>query len=274
MSSNQKQKEKDKKNAKRFAFAIVIILLLAVLGLGIAAYVTMQTQLQSSSQLIQTLQSRTLQLEMETMELMMTQNMTFQTRYIQNGTVHFGLMKEPTTAAFDVAEYADFVLLDYQLKEVLLSPALISVFVLQLSATPRPVVFPGWATPVTNPTRNNLNVQIGLWSPPIDQLDSLAQNYNYLAYSFNTASKIKITPDCPTLGTCLPPYAENPSFVSDNPTKNAFYIFNAGFLGTSGFATLQFRYGQTTYSSIPAQYDFVGSQLELTDTIQLILPII
>lgn len=275
----QQKKHDNDNDDNRFresALAVIIIfLILVVAGLGVAAYITTHNQLSQSQQLIQTLQSRTLQLEMETMELMMTQNQTFQVRYMQNGTVEFGAMLNPTSSAFDVAEYADHVTLNYQLKEVLLAPASIPIHVLEISATPRPVQFTGFVPPLMVPIQNNLVMQFGIWSPPINQLDSLSQNFNYLAYSYITASKIVISPDCPTLGTCTPPSGVSPRLLSDSPTNNAFYIFPAApGTGDSGFATLQFLYGQLQYTSLPTQYDFTGSQVQLTDSIQLILPIL
>lgn len=207
-------------------------------------------------------------LESDVMDLLMMQNLAFQTRFIQNGTVEMGFPLVSGSAPQSTSDFSDYVTLNYTLKEVLLTPASIPLVVLELSRTPRAIQFNGYTPPPALPRNNDLYVELALWSPGIDQLDSLAQNFELLPYSYITASKIQLNPAC----TCHRPSGFSPFFASSRPSYNSFYLFPNN-LPTSGSVVMQFLYGQLTYTSLVDQYNFVGSSVQLTDSVQLLLPV-
>ena len=188
----------------------------------------------------------------------------------QNGTVKFGFPVQ-NQAVQSESDFSDFVTLNYVLKEVLLSPAGVPATVLQIEKTPRPITFPGRTPTPTQPKDNEMTAQLALFEPGISTLDGISQNFLVYPYSYTTAAKIMLEPNCVASDQCAPESAFSPFFTSSIPTYNSFQVFPNN-SGESGTAVLQFLWGQKTYTSIPAQYDFTGTEVSFTDSIELALP--
>lgn len=235
--------------------------------------VLLDHRIRQSDRQISTLKTQNMQLETDVMDLLMMQNLQFETRYMQNGTAALGFPIISGSAVQTEADFMDFVYVNYTFKEILLTPAGIPQTVLEISRTPRPVEFQtsNWMPPVTNPNFNELQLELALFNPGINALDTLAQNFVIFPYSHVTASKIVLAPDCITPNLCFPETAFSPRYVSSGPTYNAVQLFPDN-TNEPGTAVLQFIWGQYTYASIGAQYDFSGSTIEFTDSIQILIP--
>lgn len=280
----------------RVTIATVVALLLAlifglVFGLrpadntaAIATIATLSTRVSqlenATAQLvanISALATTDAQLHVEIMTLMMS-TLSSTVRYMQNGTCAFGYPVVDDSAVQHLSDYSDYVILNYTLKEVLLSPVAIPLTVLEISGTPRPIVFNGYTPPVSLPKDNDLQAILAFFDPPIATLDSLATNGFNLAYSYVMASKLSISPNC--VGTSLAQHDSNhcteengysPYFTGSYPSPNSVQIFTNN-LKVAGDANLEFTWGQWDYTSLGSQYNFVGTTLEFTGPFEMLLP--
>ena len=175
-----------------------------------------------------------------------------------------------------MSQYSDFlnhVVLEYLLKEVFLTPAGVPLTVLTIGPTPQPLTFPGWNPPPTQPSENDMVVNLALFDPPINSIDAAAQNFLVAPYSSVTASKIQLTPNCVQSEQCEGESAFSPRFTGSVPTYNSVYLYPNS-LNAPGSGVMGFTWGQKTYSSLVAQYDFVGTNITITDTIEFVLPVL
>ena len=258
----------------RIGIAIAIILALTtalVLGLVFCLGST------DKDAKIHALQVSNAHLETELMGLMMN-SLTFSTRYIQNGTCTFGYPATIYTRIQTVSDYSDYVTLNYTLKEILLTPASVPLTVLELSATPRPIVINGYTPPAILPQENDLLAILGIFDPPIAPLDTLSQVEYALAYSYIMASRIAISPNCVAMTNgdhnpahCTQEVAFSPFFSASFPTPNSVTVFTNN-LNAPGHSNMQFLWGHWDYSSIANQYDFTGTTLSFSAPIQMLLP--
>lgn len=210
----------------------------------------------------------------ELMDVMM-HGLTFSTRYMQNGTVVFGYVREQGDSATSLADFNDYVILNYTLKEVFLTQASVPLTVLEISATPRPIVFTPYIPAILFPRQNHLEVTLSLFQPPIAQLDAQAANYLAMPYSYVTASKIVISPNCVAMSSsqqdslhCRPEAAYS-TYQTPFNAPQSFYLYSA-FIG-AGNAALAIIWGQWSYASFANQYDFVGTSVEFTAPLQLLI---
>jgi hypothetical protein len=210
------------------------------------------------------------------MSLLMT-SLTFQTRYIQNGTCAFGFPANVDTAVQTLGDYSDYVILNYTLKEILLTPASVPLAVLEISVTPRPIVFSGYTPALTNPKDNDLQAILAFFDPPVATLDTLATNGFNVAYSYVMASRIQIAPNC--VGSlsqhdslhCTEENAYSPYFSSSYPSPNGVQVFTNN-LKVAGDTNMEFLWGQWDYTSFANQYDFTGTTIAFTGTLEMLLP--
>jgi hypothetical protein len=215
-------------------------------------------------------------LQTELMGLLMTM-VTLQTRYVQNGTCAFGFPLNVNSAPQSLGDMSDYVMLNYTLKEVLLAGS-VPLTVLEISATPRPIVFPGY-TPPAAASHNDLQAVLGLFDPPIATLDSLAQSdISVIAYSYTIASRIALTPNCVAMSLsdhdsahCTEENAYTPAFTSSYPSENAFLIYTNN-IEVAGDAQLRLSWGQWDYTSLGTEYNFAGTGVLFTAPLQLTLP--
>jgi hypothetical protein len=209
---------------------------------------------------------------------LMASTLSFSTRYIQNGTCALGFPLQANTAVQSTADFSDYVVIDYSLREISLTPANVPITILTFGVTPRPITFPGYTPSISSPLQNTLLVEIAQCSPPIATLDALAQNVLPVAYSYTVASRIAITPNCvaTTLADhdsahCTEEVATNPRFASSFPTPNGFNVIPNN-LGVDGDAVLQMWWGQWNYGSFLNQYDFTGTNISFTAPLDVQLP--
>lgn len=256
----------------RAGIAVAIIIALLVATILASVFGTGST---AKDEKIASLQTSVLHLETELMGLLMTRA-SIETRYMQNGTCVFGFPTVEDSAPQSVAGMSDYVVLNYTLKEVLLAGS-VPLTVLEISATPRPIVFPGY-TPPPAANDNDMSPQLAFFDPPVATLDALGENFDILSYSYTVASRIVLTPNCVAMslsehdsGHCTEENAFSPFYSGSYPTPNALRIFPNN-LHTPGHGTLQFTWGQWDYSSLVNQYDFIGTSIEFSAPIQLTLP--
>jgi len=268
---SSKDPEPIRRVKREYRTEFIIALLLSLLGLLLVGLI-LNDRLAGANSQISALQTTTAHLESEVMTLVTMQNLAFQIKYMQNGTCAFGFPKVSGASVQSVDDFTDYVELTYSLKEILLTPASIPLVTLEISATPRPIVFNGYVPPVTLPSLNELKAQLALFSPGINQLDttSISENGFTLPYSYFTASKINISPNCPALGQCHKETGFSPRFPSSFPTYNSVLVFPDD-TNQAGTAVMQFTWGQLTYSSIGAQYNFAGTSVEFTDKLDLLV---
>lgn len=216
-------------------------------------------------------------LHVELMTLTMS-SVSYNVTYIQNGTCVFGFPKVAGSAAQSTADFSDYVIIPYSLKEVRLNPIGVPLSVLELGVTPRPIVFNGFTPPAPLPKFNELTPQIALWSPGVSQIDSIAQSSIALVpYSYVTASSIKLTPNCVAMNPmqhdsshCTEESGFSPFFTASYPSPNSVSVFTNN-VGTAGDGVLQFYWGQWNYGSFLNQYDFTGTTVEFTQPLDLLL---
>lgn len=263
------------KYRRRCGIGFLILFIIGTITGLILLGVLLSNRIHASNRQITELKMRTMHLETDVMDLMMMQNLQFETRFVQNGTVAFGVPIINGGAVQTVADYSDYVYLNYTLKEIFLTPAGIPQTILEISPTPRPVEFQlsNYNPPVTQPKYNEIVMQLAVFSPGINSLDVVSQNFDIIPYSHVTASKIALSPDCVASNECQPESAFSPFFSGSVPTFNAVDIFPSN-TGVPGTAVLQLIWGQNTYASLGAQYDFSGTTISITDTIQLVLPVL
>ncbi len=226
---------------------------------------------------IEVLQQTNAHLEAEVMELMMTA-LTFSTRYVQNGTCVFGFVHIAASAPQTLEELSDYVVLNYTLKEIYLTSASVPLTVLEISATPRPIVFTGYTPTITLTKYNDLAPMLSFFDPPIAQLDTAAQNFDLIPYSYVTASKIDLIPNCVAASSlehdsshCREENGFSPFYSSSYPSTNSIQIYPNN-LETTGSAVLQFIWGQYSYADFGSQYDFTGTTVEFESAIQFLVP--
>ncbi len=212
----------------------------------------------------------------EVMSLMVS-SLTFSVRHLQNGTCTFGFPPRQGTAVEQLSDYSDYVVLNYTLREILLTPASVPLTILELSATPRPIVFSGYTPPVTLPSENDLAAQLAFFDPPIAILDSLGQIDDNLPYSYVMASRIALNPNCVAMTSlqqdsshCTEENAYTPRFSSSYPTPNTVRMFTNNNAGP-GRAIMQFLWGQWDYTSLVSQYDFTGTTISFTAPLEMLL---
>ena len=199
------------------------------------------------------------------------------TRFMQNGTCAFGfpssLFGLPRPSS--LTDFSDYVLINYTLTEVLLTPSDIPLTVLEFSKTSRPVVFNGYMPPASSPGSNILKVNIVFCNPPIAYLESLSTNREPIPYSYDTASKIVLSPNCVSLTQrnnlhCTNENGFRPDFYG--PTPNSVSTFLTSPVQPVGNAVLEFSWWQWDYSSLANQYSFIGTSISITDPIQMLIP--
>lgn len=258
---------------ERDCSAFLVILLLAFLTFGglLTVGLVLNARIATQDSEIKTLKMDTMHLEMDLMDVMMNLNTPFSTRVLQNGTVALGFPIQPSLAPSSTADFSDYVMLEYTLEEVMLTSSGAPITLLKLSGSPRPIVFNGYTPAPTLPKNNDLRVQLALFSPGITILDSIAQNFLIFPYSSTTANKIILEPNCVLSAECAPEAAISPFFSTEFSTFNSVTLYPNGNIAV-GRAVLEFIWGQKTYASIPAQYNFVGSTISFNGTIQFQLP--
>ncbi len=273
MNRSNEAKMRDMRREYTTEFLIVILLLIiTAFGFGFGFGV----ELVAKDRRIKTLETTVAHNDAEIMDLVMT-SLTFTTRYMQNGTCALGFVSLSSGAsASSLSDFSDYVFVNYTLKEQFLTQASVPLTVFEISATPRPIVFPGYSN--IQPNSNDMALLLTLCDPPINQLDSGASEDNVIAYGYTTASKIELEPNCVAMSTgehnnqhCTEENAYSPRFTSSYPTRNAVHFYTNN-LYAPGSATIQWLWGQYSYVDFDSQYDFVGTSVSFTEPIQLLLP--
>jgi len=267
------KKNKPQEQYDQVPYWLLFLLTLATLIGLLAVGLTLNNRLVAQSSQIKTLKMDTMHLQTDVVSLTMTQNLPFATRIIQNGTVSLGFPRIAGIAVVSTADFLDYVTLEYSLQEILLTSTGVPVTMLKISETPRPIVFNGYSPLPTQPRDNDLRMQLALFSPGINLLDVLTQNFELFPYSSRTASKILLEPNCVFSTECQPESSLSPFFGSSFPTFNSVNLFSNN-NAQPGVAVMEFIWGQNTYASIPAQYDFIGTTVSFNSTIEMQMPVL
>jgi len=267
---------------------LLILILLAFAGFIIAFAVYSGNTNATISQLQQQNQHLIAsQASLQTNVVMLTMHsVALTTRYIQNGTCIMGFLKRHRFG-FNVDEFQDYVYLNYSLKEIYLNNTSVGVpfTVLEISASPRPVVYNGWEdVPVDgmNQPDNSfhaLTLTMQFFNPPISHLDVLSDQAVYLPYSYVTASKIKLSPDCISSKNCTNEHGR--SIYRDGAfLPNSIRLFPLGNRPFYGNYTVMLFYWDDPNNIREANpsgfgggpfYNFSGTSIEFTDKIELLL---
>lgn len=259
-------------NENSLFFLILIFLSVCGFVIGFAIYCantnTTISQLQQQNQ-----QLLTSQASLETNVIMLTMHsVTSTTRYVQNGTCVLGFAKYYNVAIANLNDFSDYVFLNYTLKEVYLSNG-VPFTVLQISSTPRPVMFKGFLTPPPNQF-NFLNPLIQFFNPPINQLDSLSSYVTYFPYSYVTASKIKLSPDCVSSLNCTKEYGDNPYYLTNGYFPNTISLRPRASGAFGNYTVMEFYWGdpRNRNPNNPTDiYNFTGTTVEFTDALEILL---
>lgn len=253
-----------------------LFVLALLLGAGLTFGLMFGLRPVDQSARIATLEATTTHLNAELMSVMMNA-LTFSTRYVQNGTCKLGFPLDQGPVPVSVAEFSDYVEVEYSLKEIILTQASVPLSVLVFGPTSRPITFPGYTPAPSVPREANLNVYLGLCDPPIVILDAVAQNYDVLSYSYVTASKIVLEPNCVAMSLseqdsshCHPEVAIDP-FYPSSYSPNAVNLYPINTYGP-GQAMMQFIWGHWDYTSLATVYDFVGTNVSFSAPIEFLLP--
>lgn len=201
-------------------------------------------------------------------------------RYIQNGTCVLGFSKISNLYAINLTDFDNYIYLNYTLKEIYLNNTHTGVpfTVLEIGPTPTPLIFRGY-TDITNLDKkeNYLRPLIQFFYPPINQLDSFSGSSFYFPYSYTTASKIKLSPDCVASSRCDSENGRAPFLKPNSYYPNTMQLDVIGEGEYTKYSILSMYWGQTNYAPffpytpIINPYNFTGTSIEFTDKLEILL---